>query len=192
MPPAPSTAAARHHTPRPAHAVAPRGRAPRGRPSPQPRAQRLADQAVPDLRLDHAVGDPGAPQCRRLRDRQLRGLARPDDRPGPGAVDRHHRRRPARVGARCRARRCHSGRWPRTGPRTAWPPTRTRWPVSTRSATSGRPSRRPSHALPHQMQSRIRWWIADPTGVPHIVPGSSATQWYWGSSYDITTAAPRF
>ncbi|HEY3905988.1 MAG TPA: hypothetical protein VGM14_18910 [Streptosporangiaceae bacterium] len=47
-------------------------------------------------------------------------------------------------------------------------------------------------ALPHQMQSRIRWWIADPTGVPHIVPGSSATQWYWGSSYDITTAAPRF
>jgi hypothetical protein len=48
------------------------------------------------------------------------------------------------------------------------------------------------HALPQQMQSRIRWWIADPTGVPHIVPGSSATQWYWGSSYDITTAAPRF
>jgi hypothetical protein len=47
-------------------------------------------------------------------------------------------------------------------------------------------------SLPHQMQSRIRWWIADPTGVPHIVPGSSATQWYWGSSYDITTAAPRF
>jgi len=47
-------------------------------------------------------------------------------------------------------------------------------------------------SLPHQMQSRIRWWIADPTGVPHIVPGSSATQWYWGSSYDITTASPRF
>jgi hypothetical protein len=47
-------------------------------------------------------------------------------------------------------------------------------------------------ALPQQMQSRIRWWIADPTGVPHIVPGSAATQWYWGSSYDITTASPRF
>jgi len=48
------------------------------------------------------------------------------------------------------------------------------------------------HTLPQQMQSRIRWWIADPTGVPHIVPGAAATQWYWGSSYDITTAAPRF
>jgi hypothetical protein len=48
------------------------------------------------------------------------------------------------------------------------------------------------HTLPQQMQSRIRWWIADPTGVPHIVPGSAATQWYWGSSYDITTASPRF
>ena len=48
------------------------------------------------------------------------------------------------------------------------------------------------HALPQEMQSRIRWWIADPTGVPHIVPGAAATQWYWGSSYDITTASPRF
>jgi hypothetical protein len=46
--------------------------------------------------------------------------------------------------------------------------------------------------LPHNMQSHIRWWIADPTGVAHIVPGSAATQWYWGSSYDISTAAPRF
>lgn len=41
-------------------------------------------------------------------------------------------------------------------------------------------------------QSKIRYWIADPTGVEHIVPGSSATQWYWGSDYDITTAAPNF
>jgi len=46
--------------------------------------------------------------------------------------------------------------------------------------------------LPHEMQSRIRWWIADPTGVPHIVPGSAATQWYWGHNYDITTAKPGF
>jgi hypothetical protein len=46
--------------------------------------------------------------------------------------------------------------------------------------------------LPAWMQARIRWWIADPTGVPHIVPGSDATQWYWGSSYDISTATPRF
>lgn len=46
--------------------------------------------------------------------------------------------------------------------------------------------------LPAQMRSRVRWWIADPTGVPHIVPGADATQWYWGHSYDISTASPRF
>jgi hypothetical protein len=46
--------------------------------------------------------------------------------------------------------------------------------------------------LPASMQDRIRWWIADPTGVPHIVPGAQATQWYWGSTYDISTAAPDF
>jgi hypothetical protein len=46
--------------------------------------------------------------------------------------------------------------------------------------------------LPEKMQSQIRWWIADPTGVPHEVPGAAATQWYWGSHYDITTASPRF
>ena len=46
--------------------------------------------------------------------------------------------------------------------------------------------------LPAWMRSRIRYWIADPTGVPHVVTGSSATQWYWGNSYDITTANPDF
>jgi hypothetical protein len=46
--------------------------------------------------------------------------------------------------------------------------------------------------LPAWMQARIRWWIADPTGVPHVVPGSDATQWYWGQNYDISTATPRF
>ena len=48
------------------------------------------------------------------------------------------------------------------------------------------------HGLPSWMRSHIRWWIADPTGVPHIVPGSDATQWFWGPHYDITTANPRF
>jgi hypothetical protein len=47
-------------------------------------------------------------------------------------------------------------------------------------------------AVPSAEQSQVRWWIADPTGVPHVVPGSSATQWYWGSSYDISTATPGF
>jgi hypothetical protein len=46
--------------------------------------------------------------------------------------------------------------------------------------------------LPSWMQSHVRWWIADPTGVPHIVPGAQATQWYWGSSYDISEAEPDF
>jgi hypothetical protein len=46
--------------------------------------------------------------------------------------------------------------------------------------------------LPAAMRTKIRWWIADPTGYPHLVPGSDATQWYWGSSYDISTATPRF
>jgi hypothetical protein len=46
--------------------------------------------------------------------------------------------------------------------------------------------------LPSWMRSHVRYWIADPTGVPHVVPGSDATQWYWGSSYDISTANPDF
>jgi hypothetical protein len=44
--------------------------------------------------------------------------------------------------------------------------------------------------LPAPMQHQVRWWIADPTGVPHIVPGADATQWFWGHGYDITTARP--
>jgi hypothetical protein len=45
--------------------------------------------------------------------------------------------------------------------------------------------------LPAAMRVQVRWWIADPTGYAHVVPGSDATQWYWGSSYDISTATPR-
>ena len=44
--------------------------------------------------------------------------------------------------------------------------------------------------LPQAMQHQVRWWIADPTGVPHVVPGAQATQWYWGHNYDISTALP--
>jgi hypothetical protein len=46
--------------------------------------------------------------------------------------------------------------------------------------------------LPPAMQAHVHYWIADPTGVAHVVPGSSATQWYWGKSYDISTAIPGF
>lgn len=44
--------------------------------------------------------------------------------------------------------------------------------------------------LPQAMQHQVRYWIADPTGVPHIVPGAAATQWYWGHNFDISNAVP--
>jgi hypothetical protein len=46
--------------------------------------------------------------------------------------------------------------------------------------------------LPSWMQSHVRWWIANPTGYPNMVPGANATQWYWGPNYDISTANPGF
>jgi len=46
--------------------------------------------------------------------------------------------------------------------------------------------------LPTWEQAHVKYWIADPTGTPHIVPGAAATQWYWGSNYDITQATPTF
>jgi hypothetical protein len=48
------------------------------------------------------------------------------------------------------------------------------------------------HQLPSGMGDHVQWWIADPTGHPHVVPGSDATQWYWGSHFDISTANPGF
>jgi len=46
--------------------------------------------------------------------------------------------------------------------------------------------------LPPPMQARVHYWIADPTGYDHVVPGSDATQWFWGKSWDISTALPGF
>ena len=48
------------------------------------------------------------------------------------------------------------------------------------------------HTLPAAMQSHVKYWIADPTGTPHILPGAAATQWYWGANYDISSAQPGF
>ena len=48
------------------------------------------------------------------------------------------------------------------------------------------------NTLPTWEQAHVKYWIADPTGTPHIVPGAAATQWYWGSNYDITQATPTF
>jgi hypothetical protein len=59
---------------------------------------------------------------------------------------------------------------------------RTDWPAAKASVAT----------LPASMQAQVRWWIADPTGHPHLVPGSQATQWYWGENYDISTAQPGF
>jgi hypothetical protein len=44
--------------------------------------------------------------------------------------------------------------------------------------------------LPRSMQDNVKYWIADPTGVDHTVPGADATQWYWGAHIDISTASP--
>jgi hypothetical protein len=46
--------------------------------------------------------------------------------------------------------------------------------------------------LPSWMAPHVKYWIADPNGYPHILPGASATQWYWGSTYDISSAEPGF
>jgi hypothetical protein len=40
--------------------------------------------------------------------------------------------------------------------------------------------------LSPQDQSRVRYWIADPTGVPHLLPGSAATQYAFQSNVDIS------
>jgi hypothetical protein len=44
--------------------------------------------------------------------------------------------------------------------------------------------------LPKSMQHKVRYWIADPTGVEHNVPGADATQWFWGKHIDISKANP--
>jgi hypothetical protein len=38
--------------------------------------------------------------------------------------------------------------------------------------------------LPPEKRDLVRYWIADPTGTGHSVPGADATQWYWGADWD--------
>ena len=45
-----------------------------------------------------------------------------------------------------------------------------------------------TNQLPWEYRRHIRWHIANPTGRPHLVPGSTATQWYWGRGYDRSLA----
>jgi hypothetical protein len=48
------------------------------------------------------------------------------------------------------------------------------------------------NTLPASMQSHVKYWISDPTGFPHILPGTAATQWAWGPQYDSDLAAAGF
>lgn len=38
--------------------------------------------------------------------------------------------------------------------------------------------------LSEAAKSNIRYWIANPTEIAHLVPGSDATQYFWGSTFD--------
>lgn len=42
--------------------------------------------------------------------------------------------------------------------------------------------------LPDHVKSHVRYWIAQPTGKDHLVPGSDATQWNWSQGTDESTA----
>lgn len=45
------------------------------------------------------------------------------------------------------------------------------------------------------VRSQCYLWVADPTGVPHIYPGSDATQYGWngtGGNYDLSLCQPWF
>lgn len=46
------------------------------------------------------------------------------------------------------------------------------------------PVKQSINTLPLDVQDHVRYWIADPTGVEHMLPGASATQWYWGQDLD--------
>ena len=47
-------------------------------------------------------------------------------------------------------------------------------------------------SLPPPMRSHIRYWIAGPTRRSAHRARLRATQWYWGSKDDISTANPDF
>jgi hypothetical protein len=46
--------------------------------------------------------------------------------------------------------------------------------------------------LSNEVQRNIRYWIANPFTPAHIVPGSSATQYNWGRTYDTSEILTRF
>jgi len=46
--------------------------------------------------------------------------------------------------------------------------------------------------LPVVQRAQIRYWIANPTEKAHLVPGSDATQYFWGATYDLSQLGPRW
>lgn len=49
--------------------------------------------------------------------------------------------------------------------------------------------------LSPQYRRHVRYHIAHPTGQPHLVPGSHATQWFWGhgaNDYDLSEFRPDY
>lgn len=46
--------------------------------------------------------------------------------------------------------------------------------------------------LSDKYRMHVRYHIANPTGIPHIVPGSDATQWGWFEKYDLSTYRPGY
>ena len=48
------------------------------------------------------------------------------------------------------------------------------------------------HGLDWAYRRQIRYWIANPTGVAHLVPGSAACQYEWAGGFDRTLALERF
>lgn len=41
-------------------------------------------------------------------------------------------------------------------------------------------------------RAQVRYWVADPTGTPHFVPGSNATQYLWGLNWDESVLGREF
>ena len=108
------------------------------------------------------------------------------DPPRARAVDRHQREQPRGLGLDVE-------------PGDATPSTAASWALHMLSGgphlhdgfgVAERAGRRGK--LPSPIHSHVRRRIADPAGGPHIVPGSSATQWYWGSKYHVSTVPSDF
>lgn len=46
--------------------------------------------------------------------------------------------------------------------------------------------------LPAEARRLVRYWVANPVGRSHLVPGSDATQWFWGQDWDQSFCTEAF